>query len=144
MDAAIVNSVSDATGILKETTTVISEAPAKTPSNERTRLDQLPTADPEAESPFTNSFISDIGFFGGATDSLRGENLVATVIDPSVSPSIDSASTGAIGLAVSGTTKTSPGEKSLPPLPIMKTAVMFPSPVSLTRSRLMQRTASPA
>jgi hypothetical protein len=87
------------------------------PSDQGTGPTQQHAAPGEAGSAFTESFLSDIGYFGGATDSLRGENLVATVVGPSATPAAELDSTGAVSSAVSGIPETAATDSSLPPHP---------------------------
>lgn len=63
------------------------------------RSEQTQFAARETEIEFTNWFISDIGYFGGATDSLKGEDLVANVLPPPQNPKAlsDAAGVGAAG-----------------------------------------------
>ena len=103
----------DATGFYEE----VDEA---SPTDQRTWPAQLQSAAEEADSAFTESFISDIGYFGGATDSLRGENLVATVLDPSATSASIPTSTGELGAAASGMPETAVADTSLPSHPICR------------------------
>jgi hypothetical protein len=112
----------DATGFYEE----VDEA---SPTDQRTWPAQLQSAAEEADSAFTESFISDIGYFGGATDSLRGENLVATVLDPSATSASIPTSTGELGAAASGMPETAVADTSLPSHPMKEVKEETASPV---------------
>jgi hypothetical protein len=108
------------------TDTALVESVEAMHSDQRFRPDQVYSAAAEPGSAIPESFISDLGYFGGATDSLRGEDLVATVVGPSSTAGTEPDSTGAVSSAGSGTPETAATDSSLPPHPKSEKGVEVP------------------
>ncbi|MDA0587639.1 MAG: hypothetical protein O3C17_06480 [Planctomycetota bacterium] len=107
-------SATDITEIPQESAESSRVDPTKEWPAHPSQADQALFAARESEFELTNSFISDIGYFGGATDSLKGEDLVANVLSHPESPNTAS---DAVGVGVSGVSGTPKAPHEVVPAP---------------------------